>query len=421
MYTSHPEVCDKLQQLAAHKIEICGFKEEQIDDYITNAFEKVENGEEKATKLISQVESNPTVKSILYVPINVAIICHLFLLTLQLPSTLTQLYTFLCLNLMLRHINRQNDGDTKVEYLWSFDYLPKRTSEHFLNLCLIAYKGRVDDRIIFSSRDKEGYGIDASNINIIGLGLLVIAPSTSVYGREKSCNFIHLTLQEFCAGFYISKVPTQEQLECFNQFKFTENFKMIWLFFSGITGLRNTDLLYNFLPTKLTLVSSYYRGRRTMELIHRVHEAQNDDVCQLVGSHLDGKFFLFGYKQLDMINCTALGYQLEQYRGEVKLINCRACDIDDDCFRMLVSSLSSYSSSCSSHLQLDFNDHRLTADKSCSLTASLLSSNIPIVSLDMGSGYRFGIDATICNSLLNHNNMLKELIGQVYSLNTCSY
>ena len=158
-----------------------------------------------------------------------------------------------------------------------------------------------------------------------------------------------------------------------------------------------------------------------MELIHRVHEAQNDDVCQLVGSHLDGKFFLFGYKQLDMIDCTALGYLLEQYRGEVKLINCRACDIDDDCFRMLVSSLSSYSGSCSSHLQLDFNDHRLTADKSCSLTALLLSSNIPIVSLDMGGGYRFGIDATICNSLLNHNNMLKELIGQVYSLNTCSY
>ena len=47
MYTSHPEACDKLQQLAAHKIEICGFKEEQIDDYITNAFEKFENGEEK--------------------------------------------------------------------------------------------------------------------------------------------------------------------------------------------------------------------------------------------------------------------------------------------------------------------------------------------------------------------------------------
>ena len=69
VYTSSLEACDKLRQFAAHKIEICGFKEEQIDDYIRIAFQKVDNGKEKATKLISQVESNPTVKSILYVPI----------------------------------------------------------------------------------------------------------------------------------------------------------------------------------------------------------------------------------------------------------------------------------------------------------------------------------------------------------------
>ena len=406
VYTSRPEACDKLRRLAAHKIEICGFKEEQIDDYIKNAFEKVEDGEEKATKLISQVESNPTVKSILYVPINVAIICHLFLLTLQLPNTLTQLYTLLCLNLMLRDINRHNYSDTEVEYLYSFDDLPKGTSKHFLNLCLIAYQGRVDDRIIFATRDIKAYGIDTSKI--IGLGLLVIAPSTSVYGREKSYNFLHLTLQEFCAAFYISKLSSQEQLECFNQFKFTENFRMIWRFFSGITGLRNIDLLYNILPTKLTLVSSRYRGRRTIELIHRVHEAQNDDVCQLVGSYLDGKIFLFGYKQLDVIDCTAVGYLLEQYRGEVKLINCRYCYIDDDCFRILVNSLLSHSGNYSSHLQLDFKNHYLTKDKSCSLIASLLSANIPIVSLDMGEGYRLGIDAILCNSL-HHINMLKEL------------
>ena len=403
VYTSRPEACDKLRRLAAHKIEICGFKEEQIDDYIENAFQKVDNGKEKATKLISQVESNPIVKSILYVPINVAIICHLFLLTLQLPNTLTQLYTLLCLNLMLRHINKQNDGDAEVEYLDSLDDLPIGTSEQFLNLCLIAYRGRVDDRIIFSSRDIKGYGIDASKMR--GLGLLLIAPSTSVYGKEKSYNFLHLTLQEFCAAFHISKLCTQEQLECFNRFKFKDNFKMIWRFYSGITGLRNNDLLYDMLPCKLTLVYSHYRVR-TIELLHRVYEAQNDDVCHLVGSHLDGKMFMLGYK-LDVIDCTAVGYMFKWCR-ELKSVNCRRCNIDDDCFRVLVNSLLSHSGNYSSHLQLDFNKHKLTEDKSCSLIASLLSSNLPIVTLDIGHGYGLGLDTTLFNSL-HHNNMLKEL------------
>ena len=94
--------------------------------------------------------------------------------------------------------------------------------------------------------------IDASKMR--GLGLLLIAPSISVYGREKSYNFLHLTLQEFCAAFYISKLGTEKQLECFNRFKFEDNFKMIWRFYSGITGLRNNDLLYEMLPSKLTLV-----------------------------------------------------------------------------------------------------------------------------------------------------------------------
>ena len=206
VYTSHPEACDRLRRFAAHKIEICGFKEEQVDEYIKNSFEKVENGSEKSTKLISQVQSNPSVKSILYVPINVAIICHLFLLTLKLPNTLTQLYTLLCLNLILRHINKQNDGNADVEYLDSLDGLPVGISDQFLKLCLIAYRGRVDGRIIFSSRDIKGYFIDASKMS--GLRLLLIAPSTSVYGREKSYNFLHLTRQEFCSVVYISKLPT---------------------------------------------------------------------------------------------------------------------------------------------------------------------------------------------------------------------
>ena len=188
---------------------------------------------------------------------------------------------------MLRHINKQNDGDAEVEYLNSFDDLPIGTSEQFLKLCLIAYRGREEDRIIFSSHDLKGYGIDASEMR--GLGLLLIAPSTSVYGREKSYNFLHLTLQEFCAAFHISKLGTEKQLECFNRFKFEDNFKMIWRFYSGITGLRNNGLLYEMLPSKLTLVYSHYRGRRTILLIHCVYEAQNDDVCQLVRSHLDGK------------------------------------------------------------------------------------------------------------------------------------
>ena len=65
IYTSRPEACNQLRHVASQRIEIRGFKEEQVDEYINNAFEDVEDGKEKALKLKTQVKSNPSIRSIL--------------------------------------------------------------------------------------------------------------------------------------------------------------------------------------------------------------------------------------------------------------------------------------------------------------------------------------------------------------------
>ena len=422
MYTSRPEACTQLRHVASQRIEIRGFKEEQVDEYINNAFENVEDGKKKALKLKSQVKSNPLIGSILNVPINIAILCHLFLLTLTLPNTLTELYTLLCLNLILRHINKHSPGE--VDYLSSLHNLPSQINDQFLNLCLIAYKGRENDKIIFSSTELERYGIDSSKLS--GLGLLLIAPSTSVYGREKSYNFLHLTVQEFCAAFYISKLPDKEQFECFIRCQFNGNFQMVWRFYSGITGLRNKDIFHHMLPSKW--VESPYRKRRTVELLHCVYEAHNDEVCHVVCNHLDGNIDL-SFCKLDQISCSALGYLLEQYREALNLVNLHACSIGDEGYRVLLNSLSSCHNS--SNFKLYLHGNKIT-DKSSSLIASLLSSNYPITKLDVGWNKSSSSIDVIFKSLqldvelpssidvifksLHHNTVLMELLLKDTSL-----
>ena len=408
MYTSRPEASNQLRRVASHRIEIRGFKEEQVDEYIYNAFENDEDGKEKAQKLTAQVKSNPSIRSILYVPINIAIICHLFLLTLTLPNTLTELYTLLCINLILRHINKHSPSD--IDYIDSLYELPVGISEEFSNLCLIAYRGREDDRIIFSSREIKGYGIDASKLS--GLGLLLIAPSTSVYGREKSHNFLHLTVQEYCAAFYISKLPDKEQYECFKKYQFYDSFQIIWRMYSGITRLRNKDIFHHMLPSKW--VKSDYRKRRIIELLHCVYEAHNNEVCNVVGSCLDGNINL-SFCILDQIMSTALGYMLEQYRGAVKVVNLGYCHIGDEGCRILCNSLlsrhdNSYSSKF--ELVLIFND---IIDESSSLISSLLSSNYPITKLDVGWN-ELSSSTDIIFKSLHHNNVLTELLLESTSL-----
>ena len=400
MYTSRPEACNQLRHVASQRIEIRGFKEEQVDEYINNAFEDVEDGKGKALKLTAQVKSNPSIRSILYVPINVAIICHLFLLTLTLPNTLTQLYTLMCINLILRHINKHNPSD--IDYLDSLYELPVGISEELSKLCLIAYRGREDDRIIFSSREIKGYGIDVSKLS--GLGLLLIAPITSVYGREKSYNFLHLTVQEFCAAFYVSKLPDKEQYECFKKYQFYDSFQMIWRMYSGITSLKNKDIFHRMLPSKW--VKSRYRKRRIIELLHCVYEAHNNEVCNIVGNHLDGNIDL-SFCRLDQISCSALGYLLEQYRGASRVVDLRLCDIDDEGCRILLNSLlSRYDNSSKFDLILHHNN---ITDKSSSLIASLLSSNYPITKLDVSLNW-LSSSTEIILKPLHHNNVLTELL-----------
>ena len=402
IYTSRPEACDQLRHVASQRIEIRGFKGEQVDEYINNAFENVEDGKEKGSKLISQVKSNPSIKNIMYIPINVAIVCHLFLLTSTLPSTLTELYTLLCLNLILRHINKQGLHSDKVDFLDNLNELPLRTGEHFSNLCLIAYRGRKDDQIIFSSREIKGYGIDPSKLS--GLGLLMIAPSTSVYGREKSYNFLHLTVQEFCAAFHISKLPEKEQHKCFTKYSFCGNFQMIWRMYSGITRLRNKGIFHDMLPSKW--VKSDYRKRRTVELLQCVYEAHDDELCHIAGDHLGGNIDLF-LTELDQTGCITLGYLLRQHRNKLKFLGLWGCDIDDEGCRILLNSLLSHQN-YSFKFEINLHGNKIT-DKSFSLLASLLLSNYPINKLDIGWNELTSSTDVIFKSL-HHNAVLTELL-----------
>ena len=406
IYTSRPEACNQLRHIASQRIEIHGFKEEQIDEYINIAFEKTENGKDKALKLIAQVKNNPLIKSILYVPINIAIICHLFLLTLTLPNTLTELYTLLCLNLILRHINKHSPGE--VDYLSSLHNLPPQTSEQFLQLCLIAYKGRKDDKIIFSSRELESYKINVSKLS--GLGLLLIAPSTSVYGREKSYNFLHLTVQEFCAAFYLSRLPDKEQFESFQKYQFYDSFQMVRKFYSGITKLRNKDILYYMLPLKW--VESYYKKNRIIDLLHCVYEAHNDEVCSIVCNRLDGIIDLSYYK-LDQISCNALGYLLKRYKGVLKLLNVCMCDICDEGCRTILDSLFSQNfNSSSSDFDKDLSDTPGIDDISLQIPLTT-SSNISVTKLNLGWNKCY--THTVFKSL-HHNTVLNELLLRYASI-----
>ena len=89
------------------------------------------------------------------------------------------MYTLFCLRLILRHITTRTSNAADITKLDSLDNLPNDVSKQFDDLCLIAYYGMEKKRIIFSAKFLYDIGIAVEQLN--GLGLLLIAPTTSVY------------------------------------------------------------------------------------------------------------------------------------------------------------------------------------------------------------------------------------------------
>ena len=402
VYTSRPEACEKLRDIAVRIIEIQGFEEKQIEEYIKHAFVDVEGGKEKTSKLKSEVNNNLLIKSMLYVPINVAIVCHLFLLTLALPSTLTQLYTLLCLNLILRHINKTNADE--MDFLCSLHDLPLPSRVEFSKLCYIAYRGRENSKIIFSSCELKTYGVDVHTIS--GMGLLLIAPSTSVYGREKSYNFLHLTLQEFCAAFYISTLPPQEQYECFEKYQFKKEFQIVWRFYSGITTLVNKKIVHDMLPSKWV---THCVKEKLVELLYYLYEAHSDKLCQLVGDHLEGNIRVEAKDLASKDITTTLCYFLSQYKGILKTINISGSDIGDEgCCAVINTLLLHHANVHPPQLNLNLSYNRTTV-KTSIMIGKLALSNSPVYNINCGGCFHTFNYISHSFSSFNQNTFISEL------------
>ena len=337
VYTSRPEACSGLRP--ARVIAIDGFTEESIDEYISKTFLNIVNGKEMASKLKSEVKNNNWIRRILYVPINVAIVCLIFYHFSVLPDTLTQLYTLLFLRLILRHITTRTPNLSQLNQLNSLNDLPPDISEQFSQVCFVAYNGILNGQAIFSSQDLINMKVAEDNIN--GLGLLLITPSFSVYGRGKSYSFLHLTLQEFSAAWYLSKLPPEEQLKVLNKFWPRNSFEMVWMFYSGITGLKNENVLHIMLSSTTTKsVYCYYTHVKTVDIMLSVYEAHNSEVCKVVGDYLEGNIdFSKVHHSKEQVLMHALGYFVMEYTGMLRLISLSGFNPSAEELTMLIESL----------------------------------------------------------------------------------
>ena len=294
--TSRPVATAQIlrQRLTTTRIEIVGFLRTEIQRYFTEAI----GDSQIVKKLNDHLTQRPVIEASCYLPLNTAIVTHLFLaLGHTLPTTLHGVFTSLVICCIIRHVKKQGKN-TKIS---SLDELPLDIQEQFNNLCTLAYHGVMENKATFSEDDLQSFKLPTE---LSTLSLMQGVASLTAFGESRLYNFLHLSTQELLAAFFISKMDPAEQVKIFNELFQQPRFANVFQFYSAFTKLQTEGI-----RDTISRIVKSNNNILILSLLHCLYEAQDDTLCEFVGCELQRKVNL-SENTLSPVNCLSIGYFL---------------------------------------------------------------------------------------------------------------
>ena len=264
--TSRPSASASLHSLPIldRFVDIKGFNNDDIKEYIQSEFA---SDKEKAKRLLEQLDDNPVIESVCSVPLNCAIVCHLWdTLEEALPSTMTQLYARIILHVTCRNL-RKLPAYGPTFSMASFNDLPEGSQQSWWLLCEFAFKALEKDQIVFSKQELVEF-LPEGDEQLLCFGLLQSVETVLDVTCVVSFNFLHLTFMEYLAALHLSTQPLDSCLEILRH----NRFAMVARFLFGIcfSNKENT----RFVNEAIQCVA----GLQKLSVCHCALEAQNDFV-----------------------------------------------------------------------------------------------------------------------------------------------
>ena len=313
-------------------VQVIGFSEDEISTVIIQTLQKdqklaqqliAENKTDKgsfkwhftttqsskdsqlAVKLINDLKVRGDVRSLCYVPL----VCSMVILVYckeggHLPTTLTQLYHNFILQTIRRRVKRH---DANPRTLGSLSSLPSQLVKPFQEMCQIAYTNLTNTRMTFSSHQLHQLSLSEA-VKEDYLGLMT---AFTEYDEEKY-QFLHLSIQEFLAAWWIAKHEEKTE-EVFKTHFDDDHFRMCLRFVAGLTHLEHENYQQYFNkqlnlqckrdPLSVEIGSSFFHQNTDIcgyshfivddsdnfptFLIQLLYESQNTTLCQVLAQSIN--------------------------------------------------------------------------------------------------------------------------------------
>ncbi|XP_022779103.1 NACHT, LRR and PYD domains-containing protein 12-like [Stylophora pistillata] len=235
MITSRPDESDDIKDKIGFDrcVEITGFSEQQVKEYIEKHFEE---SEDMKNAVMDHITKNDNLVSFAHIPVLCFLMCSYFEYVLKpgsmntdtFPVNKSEIY-FEVVNMFL--INHSKNEETP----------PKVTLE---KMCKLAADFLVENKFLFAVEDMKNFTVEEVE-NLRASGLLHCGPIFRKTFSEttKYFCFTHLTLQEYLAAQWFvesKKIPSRGDVS-----------EMVFIFMSGILSKQNDKAFMQTLIEKL--------------------------------------------------------------------------------------------------------------------------------------------------------------------------
>ena len=331
--TSRP-ICsgDLFHNISLH-IELVGFSHEELDRYFTECLE----GDTKALETLKrEIKENPEIAENCYLPLDASMLVYIFKKNdYSLPKTQQNYIAEFIRHCIFRHIQERGPSNLRTASLPPLDQLPDDIKQPFQCVCKLAFDGVVRDEVIFTDLTEE--------FNTLGL---LQGIERADCGWKVSYNFLHLSIQEFMAAFYIASLPEDKQVSILCDLFSSESSRFVAVvkFYAAITKLKTSGV--SALLVKIAIECGVERPKKRdkillCSLICCLYEAHDISLCELIAHHLQYGLDL-SCITLNSKECLSIGYFLycvcKTTSKEFK-VDLGWCSIDDQGCYYLISYL----------------------------------------------------------------------------------
>ncbi len=196
--TSRPAAANQIPSKYINRLtEIQGFTEPQKEEY----FRKRISDQHQASRIISHIRRARSLHIMCHIPvfcwISSTVLQKLLEedLSAEIPQTLTEMY----IHFLLIQINMRNQKYEERDP----EKLLQSNREVIVKLAEVAFKQLMKGNVMFYEEDLIESGIDVTDASVYSGICTEIFKQESVIHQRKVYSFIHLSVQEFLAAFYL--------------------------------------------------------------------------------------------------------------------------------------------------------------------------------------------------------------------------